>query len=192
MSSTNTKDTKDKKDPGLITTIQTDATTQNTAGLVLASIIIPFLFLAFAPATAIGVIFMGGAAIGLGSGAIRSATSSSQDIKNQIAKLNRTNKEMSEKLKNANKQIIDLTEDAKNEYINSISQYMNLKDTIKQNTLEFSKNLKKIEVNGIIIIVIVFFLLLLKQFDLLSPLYSIIFYPFIYIYNSIVNIFHKK
>ena len=184
--------TKDTKDPNSITNISTSATAQNYVGGIAALVLLPILFIVFAPGTAIAVMFMGGASIGLLSGSIKSATSSSSSIKNQIAQLIQTNKDISKKLKDANKQIIDVSEETKDEYLNSISQYMNLKDTLKQNTLNFSKDLKKLQVNGIIILVIVFFLLLLKQFDLLSPLYSIIFYPFIYIYNSIVNIFNKK
>lgn len=137
-----------------------------------------------------GFAILGGMAVGV----VVSGYESSQitNMKSKIKDLNDLNKSISDKLTNANTQIIDMTSDTKNDYENLLSQYHDLKDGMMQTSLEFADSFKRIQLNGVIVVIIVFFLLLLKQFDLLDTIYSIILYPFIYIYNSIVNILKKK
>jgi uncharacterized membrane-anchored protein YhcB (DUF1043 family) len=142
----------------------------------------------------IGKIFGFSILSGMAIGTIVSGYESSKvdNAKSQIADLNKLNDSMKEKLTNANKQIIDMTEDTKKEFEELMAQYINLKDEITQSSLELADSFKKIQQNGIIVAIVVFFLLTLKQFDLLDTIYSIILYPFIYIYRSIVNIIKNK
>ena len=136
------------------------------------------------------VFIVGGMGIGVIVNGINS--SSITDAKSQIEQLVATNNSMKEKLTNTNKKIIDMDIDTQNEYKDLLAKYIDMKDQIKTATFEFNKTLKDIQIRGIIVAIIVFFLLLLKQFDLFDTIQSIILYPFIYIYNSIVNIIQKK
>ena len=125
-------------------------------------------------------------ACGMTVGLIRSGNvtnTSVYKLKSNIDKLNDINDKMNEKLKKANNDIIDLTQEEKDEYESLIRQYQNLHNNINDTKIEFSSNLRKIQINGIFFIVIVFFLLILKQFNLLDPLIYVILYPFTYIFS---------
>ena len=131
---------------------------------------------------------------GMAVGAVVSGYQSSQitNMKSKIKDLNDLNKSLSDQLTNANTQIIDMTIKTKEDYEQTMKKYMNLVHDMTQTSLEFADSFKRIQLNGVIVVIVVFFLLLLNQFDLLDTIYSIILYPFVYIYNSIVNIFKKE
>jgi predicted PurR-regulated permease PerM len=184
MSTRQSTDTTKKSNNISPTTINTIALTAAISVIGIASIFFPFT-------TVIGCTFLFGAGAGIIVSGVQGASSSSDKIKNTISKLNETNKKMSEQLKNANKQIIDLTDETKQEYENLLSEYINMKNDIVNNSLDFSKELKNIQVRGILVVVFIFFLLILKQFGLIETLFYILSYPFMYIYNSLVKIFKK-
>jgi len=78
-----------------------------------------------------------------------------------------------------------VTSQLSDEYVKILDTINTIQAKIKINHQDFQKNFKTVQYTGVVFIIIIFFLLLLKQYKLLGPLFSLIFYPFTYVFVTL-------
>ena len=115
------------------------------------------------------------------------ATKSTQDIKDSIATMTDSKKQIDDMMSKDTTltDIYKLDKKTQDTYFKSITSYMSTKNDLERTLTNFYKQMRQIELTGILMIIVIFFLLLLKHFKLLGTIQYILFYPFIFIYEKI-------